>query len=175
MKAGFVVLFFFLTVLLIPAGLSAAESYEELYPYLVDLPGWSAQNPEGADFRPAGVHMLGAEREYRKGDMWLKVSIAIGQQAAALWTPDLREGLNVKTPEGQVTVEWNNGYLVASEHKTADRSGKLIIRLLDPEEVGMQNGALLSFTYSGMDRPQVEEIARRFDWKAIQEKVRQFE
>jgi hypothetical protein len=159
----------------LPVAAEAGESYEELYPYLIDLPGWDAEEPEGVDFRSSGMRMVGAERSYRKGETELKASIAVGQQAAAVWSPAYHEGFSMSTPDGQVEVKREGGFLTASAHKPKEGTGMLVILLVDPAEAGAQQGALLTLTYAGMGRSEAASLARRFDWKGIQAKARQFD
>lgn len=161
--------------LLLPVTAAAEDSFEDLFPFLVDLPGWDADEPDGVDMRSSGMRMLGAERSYQKGDSELKASIAVGQQAAALWIPAYQEGFSMRTPDGQVEVKRQNGFLTASAYNSEDKSGVLIILLADPAKEGPQQGALLSISYEDLSQSEAVSIAKQFDWKGIQKKVSQFD
>ena len=49
-------------VILFPTLLVYAASYQDFIPFLIDLPGWKAEKPDGADIDMAGVIAISAAR-----------------------------------------------------------------------------------------------------------------
>ena len=67
------------TFILYPAVLVYAASYEAFFPFLINLSGWEAEKPDGADIDMSGVTAISAARKYTSGNKEFEAAILIGQ------------------------------------------------------------------------------------------------
>jgi hypothetical protein len=68
--------------------------------------------------------------------------------------------MNVETTDGHMITSTIDGYAVTKTFNTRDKSGALLIAL--------GPSTLLSVSYNGLAEDEALQLAKKFDWKAIQ-------
>ena len=115
-----------------------------------------------------GMKMINATRSYSQGDKEITAVIIIGNQA--MTTPIGSEGLNMETPEENLSIKKINGFLVQNVYNKKDRGGTIIV-YLNPQEAG---AAIFSFSFEQLSENEGFNLAKTFDWKMMRNKVRSF-
>ena len=59
----------------------AQQSFQRFVPFLVELPGWKANKPDGMAMEMAGSNMITATRAYEKGAAHVNASLLTGMAA----------------------------------------------------------------------------------------------
>ncbi|HUT65812.1 MAG TPA: hypothetical protein VMZ05_06650 [Spirochaetota bacterium] len=157
-------------ILLIPAVSIFPQSYETLLSLLVDLPGYSGEEPEGMDVSSSDLKAVSVSREYSKGESELHAGILVGQQSAGVWNPGYQEGLKMETPEGLMEVKGEGGFLVFHSYNKKKQEGMIAV-LLDKGGADGGGGAVFVFAYKGIDNNEGLSLAKKFDWKKIKAKT----
>ena len=157
-------------ILLIPAASIFPQSYETLLSFLVDLPGYSGEEPEGMDVSSSDLKAVSVSWEYSKGASELHAGILVGQQSAGVWNPGYQEGLKMETPDGIMEVKGEDGFMMFHSYNKGKKEGMIAV-LLDKGDAGGGGGAVFVFAYKGIDNNEGLSLAKRFDWKKIKEKV----
>ncbi|MFN3077704.1 MAG: hypothetical protein ABT940_12665 [Alphaproteobacteria bacterium] len=149
---------------LLSPGAWALETYQALFPLMVDLPGWQAEKPDGMNLEAEGQKVFSTTRRYERGESHFSVVLLAGMAAAAqVAAAQSAGGINVETPEGRVSTEVMNGFQVTTTYSRTDRSGTVMVIL-------GQTG-LLSFEYGGLSSEEGLALARKFDWGALRKAV----
>ncbi len=134
----------------LPRAARADEGLEHIYPLLIDLPGWVARKPGGMTMKKFGADMTMAVREYRRGDAVVTAQVTIMQ---AVWT--WRGMLGIKAgrddPIGEPEV---------TKIPLYDTFGMV--------RVTLAADAQFNLMFKGIPSAEAIELARQFDWKAIQ-------
>jgi hypothetical protein len=157
-------------VLLVPALAGYAAGYEALLPLLVDLPGWQAEEANGADSTFEGVRAVTAYRMYESGDRRWEANILIGTQASMTWMPDYKDGFKMETPEGVMEVKKINGFLVFYMFEAGDSSGGIAVLLQDPSG-DSGGGAVFAVSFEGLSLDEALKTVQRFNWAAMKSQV----
>jgi hypothetical protein len=157
-------------ILLLPAVNIFPQSYKNLLPLLVDLPGYRGEDPEGMDVSSTDLKAVSVSREYSKGESELHAGILVGQQSAGVWNPGYQEGLKMETPEGLMEVKQEGGFLMFHSYNKSKQEGMIAV-LLDKGGAEGNGGAVFVFAYKGIDNKDGLSLAKKFDWKKIQAKV----
>jgi hypothetical protein len=158
-----------LAMVVLPLGLSADAS-GPLVSLLVDLPGWTGENPDGADVSYSGARAITAFRHYESGDKNFDASIMLGLQAQGSWDPGYQEGFKMETSEGLMEVKKIDGFLVFYSFQKSGPSGGLIVLIqqaLKPSDLG---GVFL-MNFEGMQLDDALQTAQKFNWKKIKDQV----
>jgi hypothetical protein len=137
----------------------AEQAFERLYPFLIDLPGWTGDKPDGMAMALAGMSIMTATRKYSRDGAHLEVGILTGQAAQA-GLAMLKSGMKIETSEGHVNIDTVDGTKIARTYTVKDKSGAIL--------VGIADSALLNFGYTGVAEDEALALVKRFDWKAIQ-------
>jgi hypothetical protein len=137
----------------------AEQAFERFYPFLIDLPGWTGDKPDGMAMQLGGLDILTATRKYKREGAHLEVGIMTGAAAQAGLTM-LKSGMKIETSEGHVITETIDGIKLARTYTVKDKSGAIL--------VGLADSALFNFAYTGITEDEALGLAKRFDWKAIQ-------
>lgn len=145
----------------------AAEGYEALFPLLVDLPGWQADEPSGMNMSMSGMSMVNATRSYTRGDSELTALIMKGGQAEGL-AAGAASGLQMETAESRISTQTIDGFLVQTVHDKTESSGTVMVFL--ESEAGA--AAVFSVSYSRVAAEDALAQARAFDWAQIRDAVR---
>jgi hypothetical protein len=147
-----------------------ADSYQALYSYLVNLPGWEGQEPKGMKMDMPGMKMINATREYRQGDKTINAMVVIGNQAMA--GAAVPQGMmNMETDEAKIAMTMIQGFRVHTVYNKKENSGAITVILL-PGQAG--GGAIFTFSFEGLTETEAMNLAQTYDWKAIQTKVQSF-
>ena len=147
-----------------------ADSYQALYPYLVDLPGWEGKEPKGMKMDMPGMKMINATREYRQGDKEINAMVIIGNQAMA-GAAAPQGMMNMETDEAKIAMTTIQGFSVHTVYNKKEHSGAVTVILM-PGQAG--GGAIFTFSFEGLSETDAMNLAQTFDWKAIQTKVQSF-
>lgn len=137
----------------------AEQAFERFYPFLVDLPGWTGDKPDGMAMQLAGISILTATRKYRRDGASLEAGILTGPAAQA-GLAMLKSDMKVETSDGHVKTETIDGIRIARTYTVKDKSGAILI--------GVADNALFNLAYTGITEDEAFALAKRFDWKAIQ-------
>jgi hypothetical protein len=147
-----------------------ADSYQALYPYLVNLPGWEGKEPKGMKMEMPGMKMINATREYRQGDKTINAMVVIGNQAMA--GAAVPQGMmNMETDEAKIAMTMIQDFRVHTVYNKTEHSGAVTVILL-PGQAG--GGAIFTISFEGLSETEAMNIAQTFDWKTIQTKVQSF-
>jgi hypothetical protein len=147
-----------------------ADSYQALYPYLVNLPGWDGKEPNGVKMDMSGMKMINAAREYRQGDKKINAMVLIGNPAMA--GAAVPQGMmNMETDEMKIAMTTIQGFRVHAVYNKKELSGAVTVILLPGQEGG---GAIFTFSFEGLTETEAMNLAQTFDWKAIQTRVQSF-
>ncbi|WP_457643248.1 hypothetical protein [Persephonella sp.] len=139
-----------------------AQSYQELYRYLVDLEGWKGEQPEGSEITAMYGRIITAERIYEKENSSLDVSIIKSPMASSMFAP-FSMIQEVDTPEEHVKVFKLNGFPVGITHRKKEKSGEITVLL---GEAG-----IFSLQYTNLSEKETVNILKKFPLKEIAEKL----
>jgi hypothetical protein len=139
-----------------------AQEFQKFTPFLVDLPGWTGNKPDGMAMQMPGATMITASREYRRGEAKVNAHIFTGPPAQGAIAV-IQSGVKLETAEMHMSTETIDGLTLARTFQIKDQSGTVIVAL----------GPSAAFTFEFHRLPEDEglALARRFDWKAIQAAV----
>jgi hypothetical protein len=151
--------------LLAPMRPADAQAYRSLMPLLIDLPGWTGAPPEGVDLTPQGVAAVTASREYERGDAELNAMIGIGPTFAPF---QALGSFQVQTQDHAMRSRTIDGFRVFTTSIAPARAGTVMVAV-DPAST-RPNGFMLQ--YEGVSTDQAVALARRFDWRAMQARLR---
>lgn len=140
----------------------AEQAFERFYPFLIDLPGWTGDKPDGMAMQLGGLDIMTATRKYKRDGAHLEVGILTGPAAQA-GLAMLKSNMKLETSEGHVVTETVDGIRMARTYTAKDKSGALL--------VGVADNALFNFAYTGITEDEALALAKRFDWKGIQAKL----
>lgn len=153
-----------LALFAIMAGLIFAGSFRDLYPYLVDLPGWQASKPAGSSTKVPfmGTAVVEAHREYTRGNATVKVTIGKGKGIMMAWAP-FAMNMEYEDESGWRKVKTISGFPVGIQYDKEDKSGSVAVNLV----VGKETVGLLILEYTNISPDEALSLAEKFDWKKI--------
>jgi hypothetical protein len=138
----------------------AQQAFERFYPFLVDLPGWTGNKPDGLAMQLPGNHnMMTATREYRREGAHVSAQIITGP-AAQGGLAMIQSGMKMETGDAHIATDTVDGFKLARTYTVHDKSGAIF--------VGLADNALFGLEFKGVAEDEGLTLARRFDWKAIQ-------
>ena len=152
-----------LLVLMLGPFVLCAQAHTGLYPLLVDLPGWSGEQPEGMSMDTSGMKLINAAREYTKGASELTAAVIVGNQQMAQAAKQAGS-MNIETDKQRIAVKQVRGYTVQIVFDKQDRSGAVTIVLAEQKPV------LFTLVFEGISDDEAMSLAERFDWNAIKRK-----
>jgi hypothetical protein len=133
-----------------PDRIAADQAAERFAPFLIDLPGWVARKPGAIAMKKFGANMTIATREYRRGTAVVTAQITMMQ---AVWTwrgmLGIKPGRNDPIGEPKVT-----------KVPLYDTFGMVMVTLASDTQFNLM--------FNGIPSAEAVELARQFDWKAIQ-------
>lgn len=157
--------------ILVVAAAVQAESYQTLYPCLIDLSGWTGGEPTGMNMNISGMVMVNAIRAYSKGNTELTAMIMKGNQAAGGGMQQGNDmygsGMHMDTPEVNMNIQTINGFQVQTVYDKDENSGAVTV-FLTLEQAG---GAFFTLSYAGISESEALGLAKKFDWKKIKSKM----
>lgn len=152
-------------LLLVASGMNAeAASCGGLAAMLIDLPGWSAEKAEGMHMKMGETTMANAHRIYRKDDAELDAAVTVG---GSVMGPGIVGDMKMETDAERIIVSTVDGYRVHASFSKEDRSGAVVISLLQDET----GGAVFTVAFSGLSDEAAMELARNFDWGKMKEEA----
>ena len=137
----------------------AQQGFQRFIPFFIDLPGWTGKKADGLAMEIPGMSTITANRDYAKGAAKLTAQVIIGpaaQGALAATNP----GMKFETSEARMAASTVDGFQVARTFTFKDKSGVIIVAL--------GPSAMFNLTFSGVSEDEGLELAKKFDWKAIQ-------
>ena len=159
------------TILLVAAAVVRAESYQSLYPCLINLSGWTGGEPTGMNMSMSGMVMINAVRTYSMGNKELTAIIMKSNRAAGSGMQQslgmYGSGMHMDTPEANINIQTINGFQVQTVYDKVENSGAVTVFLSHEQAVG----AFFTLSYTGVPENEALDIARKFDWNKIKSKV----
>ena len=145
-------------LLLRPSRALAQAALQPFFPFLIDLPGWDGQKPDGFAVELPGSTMITATRAYRRDGASLNAQIVSGPaaQGALMAT---QANVNVATGDAHMLTATIDGLPVARSFAVHDKSGIILVAL--------SKTAMFSMSFRGLSEDEALALARKFDWKAI--------
>jgi len=143
-----------------------AESYQTLYPCLVDLSGWTGGEPTGMNMNMSGMVMINSTRTYSKGNKELTAMIMKGNQAVGMGGMQSSE-MHMESPEVNMNIKTINGFQVQTVYDKEENSGAVTV-FLTHEQTG---GAFFTLSYAGISEGEAIGLSKKFDWKKIKSKT----
>ena len=144
----------------LPQAARAQQAFERFYPFLVDLPGWTGNKPDGLAMQlPGNNNMITASREYRRDNARVRAQVITGP-AAQGGLAMIQSGMKMETGDAHMSTETVDGLKFARTYTVHDKSGAIF--------VGLADNAMFSVSFNGVAEDEALALARRFDWKAIQ-------
>ena len=143
-------------------GLRAARAdqvFERFYPFLIDLPGWTGNKPDGMAMQMASMSIVTATREYRRDAARIQAGIMTGP-AAQGGLAMIQSGMKLDTADAHMSTDTVDGLKLARTYTLKDQSGAIL--------VGLADNALFSFAFNKLSEDEAFALARKFDWKGIQ-------
>jgi hypothetical protein len=144
-----------------------AESYQSLYPCLIDLSGWTGGEPRGMNMNMSGMVMMNSTRTYSKGNKELTVIIMKGNQALGMAGMQ-GSGMHMESPEVNINIKTINGFQVQTVYDKEENSGAVTVFLTHEQQTG---GAFFTLSYAGISESEALGLAKKFDWKKIKSKI----
>jgi hypothetical protein len=145
--------------LLLPRAARADQVFERFYPFLIDLPGWTGNKPDGMAMQMASLSIVTATREYRREAARIHAGIMTGP-AAQGGLALIQSGMKLDTADSHMSTDTVDGLKLARTFMVKDQSGAIL--------VGLADNALFSFAFNMLAEDEAFTLARKFDWKAIQ-------
>lgn len=157
--------------ILVVAAAVQAESYQTLYPCLVDLSGWTGGEPTGMNMNMSGMVMINSTRTYSKGNEELTAIIMKGDQAFGMGGMQgggmQGSGMHMESPEVNMNIKTINGFQVHTVYDKEENSGAVTV-FLTHEQAG---GAFFTLSYAGISEKEALGLAKKFDWEKIKSKI----
>jgi hypothetical protein len=147
-----------------------SQTYQSLTTLLVDLPGWSAESPEGMDMDMSGMKSVTASRDYEQGDKSIAAAIIAGFQMQGMWNPAYQEGFRMDTTQGTIAVESIKGFSVVHTFDKENVEGIIVVLILEPSTEG-SGGAVFAFEFEGLNMDEALTLAQKFDWVSMKSRV----
>jgi hypothetical protein len=147
----------------IPLPVGAQEGFQRFVPFLVDLPGWKGNKPDGMGMEMAGTSMVTATRSYKRGAAHVNASVLSGMAAQGVLAAT-NAGIKLETPDIHITTSTIDGLQVTKTYTVSAKSGAIVVAL--------GPAAVFTLAYTGIDEDEAMGLARKFDWKAIQGQVK---
>jgi hypothetical protein len=147
----------------LPPAARAQQGYQRFVPFLVELPGWKGAKPDGMAMEMGGASMLTARRNYERGGAHVNASVLTGTAAQAALAA-ANAGIKLETADIHLSTSTVDGFQVTETYTVSNRTGAILVAL--------GPSAVLTVAYNGIGEDEALELARKFDWKAIQAQVK---
>ncbi len=149
-------------VWLVPAA-RAQQSFQRFVPFLVELPGFKAQKPDGMAMELAGSNMITATRGYERGAAHVNAAVLTGMAAQAALAAS-SAGIKIETADMHINTSTIDGMQVTKTYTVSNKAGAIMVAL--------GPAAVFTLSYTGIDEDEAFGLARKFDWKAMQGQVK---
>jgi hypothetical protein len=145
--------------LLRSAAVHAQPAFQRFFPFLVDLPGWKGDKPDGVSMEMPGNSMISATRKYERGGASLDAQIVMGTAAKGALAAT-HSGMHIETSDMRMSTSTIDGLPVTRTYTISSKSGAVMVAL--------SANALFSLAFNGIADDEALTLARKFDWKAMQ-------
>ena len=146
-------------VALPPMTAHAQQAFQRFFPFLIELPGWTGQKPDGIAMEMPGNSMVTATREYRRSDAKLNAQVVTGAAAQGALAAT-QANMNIETGDAHMHTSTIDGLRVMASYTVHDKSGMVLVAL--------NPSAMFSMSFNGVAEDEAMTLARKFDWKALQ-------
>jgi hypothetical protein len=144
----------------LPSPAPAQQSFQRFTPFLIELPGWKADKPDGGAMEAGGSSMVtAAARTYQRGSARVNAVILLGT-GVHLGLASLISGPKLDINEIRLSVSTVDGMQVGKTYHIPSKIGRIVVVLSDT--------TTFTLSYEGIDEDEAMGLAREFDWKAIQ-------
>jgi hypothetical protein len=147
----------------LPKAARAQQSFQSFIPFLVELPGWKGNKPDGMGMAMAGGSMVTATRSYERGAAHVNASVLTGMAAQGALAAT-NAGIKLETPDIHMSSSTIDGMQVSKTYTVSAKSGAILVAL--------GPAAVFTLAYTGIDEDEAMGLARKFDWKAMQGQVK---
>ena len=161
-----------LCLLLLFSSILLCEKAKDLIPLLIDLEGWEGEEAEFTDVSYQNFRGINVRREYQRDEQTLDASIMIGYQAAGMWNPMYYDGFKMEAGDAILDVKKIDDFLVFHNYQKPDKAGMCIVLLMETSQQE-GSGAVFVFSYEGIEDSEGRELAQKFDWAKMKEKVKE--
>jgi len=146
-----------------PPAARAQQSFQRFIPFLIDLPGWKGNKPDGMALEMAGSSMITATRVYERGEARLNAQVITGPAAQAALAAT-SAGIKLETADMHMSTSTIDGVQVTKTYTVSNKSGAIVVPL--------SASAMFSVSFNGVAEDEALTLARKFDWKALQGQVK---
>jgi hypothetical protein len=147
----------------LPHAAHAQQSFQRFLPFLVELPGWKGNKPDGMAMEMAGSNMVTATRAYERGDGRLNASVMTGMAAQGALAAT-SAGIKIETADMHMSTSTIDGLQVTKTYTISNKAGAVMVAL--------GPAAVFTLTFTKVAEDEGTELARKFDWKAMQAQVK---
>jgi hypothetical protein len=147
----------------LPPAARAQQGYQRFVPFLVELPGWKGNKPDGMAMEMGGASVLTATRNYERSGAHVNASILTGTAAEAALAAT-NAGIKLETPDLNMSTSTLDGFQVTKTYTVSNKTGAILIAL--------GPSAVLTVAYNGISEDEATGLAGKFDWKAIQAQLK---
>jgi hypothetical protein len=147
----------------LPQAARAQQSFQRFVPLLIDLPGWKGNKPDGMAMEMAGAGMITATRGYERGEARLNASLLTGMAAQAALAAT-GAGIKIETADMHIITSTMDGFQVTKTYAASNKAGAMMVAL--------GPAAVFTLTFTGIAEDEALGLARKFDWKAMQEQAK---
>jgi|SRR5580700_2465265 hypothetical protein len=141
----------------------AQQSFQRFVPFLVELPGWKANKPDGMAMEMAGSNMITATRAYERGPAHVNAAVLTGIAAQGALAAT-SAGIKIETADMHINTSTIDGMQVTKTYTVSNKTGAIMVAL--------GPAAVFTLSYTGIDEDEAFGLAKRFDWKAMQGQVK---
>jgi hypothetical protein len=147
----------------LPPAARAQQSLQRFVPFLIDLPGWKGNKPDGMALEMGGGGMITATRNYERGDARVNAAVVTGVAAQGALAA-ANSGFKLETSDIHMSTSTIDGLQVTRTYTVSNKAGAIMVEL--------GPSAVFTLAYTGIDEDEGLALARKFDWKALQEQVK---
>jgi hypothetical protein len=144
-------------------GARAQQSFQRFLPFLVELPGWKGNKPDGMAMEAAGTSMVTATRNYERGAARLTASVLTGMAAQGALAAT-SAGIKIETADMHISTSTVGGFQVTKSYTVSNKAGAVMVAL--------GPAALFTLTFNNVPEDEAMGLAQKFDWKALQAQVK---
>jgi hypothetical protein len=146
-----------------PQAAHAQQGFQRFVPFLIDLPGWKGNKPDGMTMEMAGSGMVTATRGYERGAARVNASVLTGMAAQGALAAT-SAGIKIETADMHINTSTIDGLQVTKTYTASNKAGAIMVAL--------GPSAVFTLAFTGIDEDEATGLARKFDWKAMQGQVK---
>ncbi len=164
--AKYLIASLFVLTIILPAHAYKLPAYSKLCKQLKDLKGWEAEKCTGMNMTASPMgEVVSASRSYTKGEYSINAAIVSGMQASSYWAP-FAYNMQMDSDDQFVKITKIKGFSVGIIYNKKDKSGNIAVLL--KKSSNNTPAALFNLGFDNMDWKKALDIAKTFDWKAIE-------